>query len=212
MGVLTEANYQSRRISRQREIAAAQERYNTVAFAHELDEATREDVAAAKADLVELTDRLSALDMAWAKRKEQVTAEGEAAQIAARQAAVAKVEQLLTARTKAAKAIEKAAAALISAYEEFKQNGPAIVAAVAPVAVHLGRDGMQFLRGDATGQFGSPDFLIAGLLRNGGMEFSGIDTGIAGFRVLEQGVEAFVTAHSEQIRRRVQDIAPRDEA
>jgi hypothetical protein len=207
MGVLTEANYYSRRLSRQRDIDAAQERYNGTAFALELGDATREDVAAAKLDLDELRDRLAALDAAWAKRKDQITGEAEAAERAARRQAHSEATKLLTKRIKAAVALEKAAKALGDAYEA---NGKEIVAAVAPVARHLGRDGMVFLREDATGRFSSPAFLLAGLLKSHGIDFAGIDVDAARFRVKDIGIAAHVEAHNVNIERRVRDLLPGD--
>lgn len=207
MGVLTEVNYQSRRISRQRDIDAAQERYSTVAFAHELGEATREDVAAAKADLTELQERLAALDSAWSRRQEQIEGETAAAEAQARETALTEGRKLLAKRRQAGLKLEKAVAALIEAYNDYGDAGQRLLSAISPVARHLGRDGFSHLQSDVSSVgFGSGSFLVAGLLAEAQADFSGSNTSFAAERIRTVGVAGILDSQHEQILRRLETL------
>lgn len=173
MSRLSEANYQSRRIKLRHLLAAAVDSHAEVSLRRELDEASETDVAKAKANVIAIEDRLSALDAAWQRASTEYAAEVAAAEVRAARSSHAVIAKHLATRATAARAMEKAADALAAQYVEYQAAGAAIIACSREHPRRFGRDGAVTLRENINGLYNDVRVPIGRVLAGGGLNLSG---------------------------------------
>jgi hypothetical protein len=166
-------DFAARRREIQQHIATAETEFRAVALRREMEEATDEDLAAARATISTLQDRLTGVDQAEALAEEHAAQRAREHELAERARAYAELQTVLARRHKAAKAVEKAIVTLGSAFQEFRAPAEHVIEMLRPWV--RGADLSDLIQ-DNLKPVGRDDVrVIAGLLFTHGLDFRGFD-------------------------------------
>lgn len=198
---LTEANYASRKIKLHEHIAAAEFAHADALMRRELETGTDSEVTAAKGALDILQSRSTGLDLAWKRTQDENAAAREAEAEAVRLASAKVQHAQLAGRTKAAKAIAKAADALGAAYSDYAKAGVTILDATLGHHAHYPDRGVALLRDEVQGSFTDLRRTIALELRQHGLDMSNINIGIG---IPDAAWQRDIVAHVDHVNSRIE--------
>ncbi|MEN2787569.1 hypothetical protein ACFOKI_02885 [Sphingomonas qilianensis] len=210
---LTEANYTSRRIKLVASLDTARTANNEAAFRREMDEATDEDVKAAREAVVDLESRITGLDMAWSRTLDERAAEGAAVRSQAAKAAHAKMEVAMARRAEVATEMQTAAEVLASLYRDYQTLGRNMLhGALAHKEAFTGA-GLQHLRELIDGTFNDVRNPLGRVLYNNGLDFTGIAVkGFSTDNLVLRCLPSFIAWQNKRVAGHVQALAQVGEA
>lgn len=208
MTKLIEANhYESRSAELIEAKRLAEDAYKHAAFQLETGTGTQEAVAAAKHHLDNISDQMASLEAAWAA---SLTARSEAAMEVEREQwrkNRSAVEKALRERELAADTIVKALKTVGDGFARFTSANDAIVSNMRPWMDGKYED-FTFLRDAISSTSNSVEFFIAGELRAKGINFAGIDFGVAKARALNENVVDMVANANSLVASRADRFKP----
>lgn len=171
---LTEANYQSRRIKIREQVEAARTAHSDVGLKREFDEATDEEVTAAKDRLTGLEDRVVALDAAFQRSQQEAAADARRARDAEAAEAHVQISDALAKRKEAGENMEKAAEMLSAWYTEYNALGSDVINTALRHKDRFGQEQIYNLRDLFKGDFHDVRPAIGRTLTRGGLNMTGI--------------------------------------
>jgi hypothetical protein len=171
---LTEANYLSRRVKLTAQIVTAQSDLSDAGLRRELDEATDEQVSAAREALTALTDRLTGLDAAWDRSQLEAASEASTVRDAEAAASHGLIIKQLDIRRDAGVRMEEAAKELAARYSEYQDAGSKVVGLALKHTDRFTHDRLLNLRDLFKGDFHDVRQALGRTMTRGGLNLTGI--------------------------------------
>jgi len=201
-------SYRARRTELRDRLRNATDDHRRACVRQEAGEAAADAVAAARALVTTVEERLLGLDTAWAEAEREARAVVRAADRFERGGALARIGHRVADRDAAAAKIEQAMKPLKAAIAAFNRANEQIIAEARPHAKRFGDGGLGDFRGTVFPSPPAEQAIIGGLLHDAGLRLDGIDLHQAWLDLQDGGLADAVRRRGARILAEASVILP----